>query len=101
MLTYHVVIAVDRDAEGDPKPVELISPIVIERRARTGDPAAGAFRDAAILARSWRSSGKLISIRSADESAASFPGRRSLIKSHLRFCIRFWRMEAVSPNRPI
>ena len=100
-MTYHVVIAFDRDAEGDLKPVKLMSPIVVERRARTGDPAAGAFQDAAILARSWRGSGKLISIRSAGESTASFPGRRSLIKSHLRFCVRFWRMEAVSPNRPI
>ena len=75
-MTYHVVIAFDRDAEGDPKPVELISPIVVERRARTGDPAAGAFRDPAILARSWRSSGKLISIRSADERHGAFPERR-------------------------
>ncbi|MGA8613293.1 MAG: hypothetical protein WB760_16655 [Xanthobacteraceae bacterium] len=75
-MTYHVVIAFDRDAEGDPKPVELISPIVVERRPRTGDPAPGTFRDAAILARFWRSSGKLISIGSADQSTASFPGRR-------------------------
>jgi len=30
--------------------VKLMSPIVVERRARTGDPAAGTFQDAAILA---------------------------------------------------
>jgi hypothetical protein len=90
---------VDRDAEGDLKPVKLMSPIVVERRARTGHPAVGAFQDAALLARPWRGSGKLISIRSG-ESTASFAGRRSLIKSNLRFCVRFWRREAVSPNRP-
>ena len=43
-MTYHVVIAFDRDAEGDLKPVKLggHSPIVVERRARARlDPAAG------------------------------------------------------------
>jgi hypothetical protein len=34
---------------------------------------------------------RLISIRSASERAVSH-GRRSLIKSHLRFCVRFQRM---------
>jgi uncharacterized protein (UPF0276 family) len=36
-VTYHVVIAFDRDAEGDLKPgeaLEVLSPIVAERRAR-------------------------------------------------------------------
>ena len=67
-MTYHVVTAFDRDAEGDLKPGqarEVMSPIVDERRARalalehagaltfsrTGDPATGEFQDAAILAR--------------------------------------------------
>ena len=66
-VTYHVVIAFDRDAEGNLKPSEareVISPIVAERRARalalehagalhvrTGDPATGEFQDAVILAR--------------------------------------------------
>ena len=65
-MTYHVVIAFDRDAEGDLKPGgarEVMSPIVAERRARalehagalafsrTGDPATGEFQDAVILAR--------------------------------------------------
>ena len=65
-MTYHVVIAFDRDAEGDLKPCgprEVMSPIVAERRARalehagalalsrTGDPATGEFQDAVILAR--------------------------------------------------
>jgi hypothetical protein len=67
-VTYHVVIAFDRDAEGDLKPGEareVLSPIVAERRARalalehagavafsrTGDPATGEFQDAVILAR--------------------------------------------------
>ena len=66
-VTYHVVIAFDRDAEGDLKPGEareVMSPIVAERRARalalehagalafsrTGDPATGEFQDAVILA---------------------------------------------------
>jgi hypothetical protein len=59
-VTYHVVIAFDRDAEGDLKPGEareVLSPIIAERRARalavghagalafsrTGDPATGEF----------------------------------------------------------
>ena len=63
-MTYHVVIAFDRDAEGDLKPGkarEVMSPIVAERRARvlalalafsrTGDPATGEFQDAVLLAR--------------------------------------------------
>ena len=65
-VTYHVVIAFDRDAEGDLKPGEareVLSPIVAERRARalalehagalafsrTGDPTTGEFQDAVIL----------------------------------------------------
>jgi CspA family cold shock protein len=67
-VTYHVVIAFDRDAEGDLKPGEareVLSPIVAERRARvlalehagalafsrTGDPTTGEFQGAVILAR--------------------------------------------------
>jgi hypothetical protein len=67
-VTYHVVIAFDRDAEGDLKPDEareVLSPFVAERRARalalehagavafsrTGDPTTGEFQDAVILAR--------------------------------------------------
>ena len=67
-MTYHAVIAFDRDAEGDLKPGEareVMSPVVAERRARalalehagavafsrTGDPATGDFHDAVILAR--------------------------------------------------
>ena len=67
-MTYHVVIAFDRDAEGDLKPgqaLEVMSSIVAERRARAlalehagalalsrmGDPATGEFQDAVILAR--------------------------------------------------
>jgi hypothetical protein len=67
-VTFHVVIAFDRDAEGDLRPGEAheaMSPIVAERRARalalehagtlafsrTGDPATGDFQDAVILAR--------------------------------------------------
>jgi hypothetical protein len=67
-VTYHVVIVFDRDAEGDLKPGEareVMSPIVVERRARalalehadalafsrTGDPATGEFHDAVVLAR--------------------------------------------------
>ena len=67
-MTYHVVIAFDRDAEGDLKPCgprEVMSPLVAERRARalalehagalafsrTGDPATGEFQGAVILAR--------------------------------------------------
>ena len=67
-VTYYVIIAFDRDAEGDLKPGEareVMSPIVAERRARalalehpgavafsrTGDPATGEFQDAVILAR--------------------------------------------------
>ena len=67
-MTYHVVVAFDRDAEGDLKPAEaqeVMSPGVAERRARalvldhagalafsrTGDPATGEFKEAVILAR--------------------------------------------------
>ena len=67
-MTYHVVIAFDRDVEGNLKPGEareVLSPIVAERRARalalelagavafsrTGDPTTGDFQDAVILAR--------------------------------------------------
>ena len=67
-MTYHVVVAFDRDEEGDLKPGEareVLSPIVAERRARTlalehsgalafsrtGNPATGEFGDAVILAR--------------------------------------------------
>ena len=67
-VTYHVVIAFDRDAEGYLKPSEaheVLSPNVAERRARalalehagalmfsrTGDPTTGEFHDAVILAR--------------------------------------------------
>jgi hypothetical protein len=66
-VTYHVVIAFDRDAGGDLKPGEareVLSPIVAERRARalafehagalafsrTGDPTTGEFQDGVILA---------------------------------------------------
>ena len=66
-MTYHVVVAFDRDEEGDLKPgeaQEVMSPIVAERRARalelehasalafsrTGSPATGEFQDAVILA---------------------------------------------------
>jgi hypothetical protein len=68
-VTYHVVVAFDRDAEGDLKPGEarevlILSPIVAERRtralalehagalafSRTGDPTTGEFQDAVILA---------------------------------------------------
>ena len=67
-MTYHVVVAFDRDEEGELKPREarkVMSPIVAERRARTlalehsgalafsrtGNPATREFRDAVILAR--------------------------------------------------
>lgn len=58
-MTYHVVIAFDRDAEGDLKPGgarEVMSPIALEHAgalafSRTGDPATGEFQDAVILAR--------------------------------------------------
>jgi hypothetical protein len=66
-VTYHVVVAFDRDEEGELKPretQEVMSPIVAERRARalalghagalafsrTGNPATGEFQDAVILA---------------------------------------------------
>ena len=66
-VTYHDVIAFDRDVEGDLKPSEareVLSPIISERRARalalehagalafsrTGDPTTGEFQDAVILA---------------------------------------------------
>ncbi len=66
-MTYHVVVAFDRNEEGDLKPgeaQEVMSPIVAERRARalalehvgalafsrTGNPATGEFEDAVILA---------------------------------------------------
>jgi len=66
-VTYHVVVAFDRDAEGDLKPGEareVLSPIIAERGARalaeghagalafsrTGDPATGEFQDAVVLA---------------------------------------------------
>ena len=65
-MTYHVVIAFDRDAEGDLKPGEareVLSPIVAEHRARalalehagalafsrTGDLMTSEFQDAVIL----------------------------------------------------
>ena len=67
-VTYDVVVAFDRDEEGELKPretQEVMSPIVAERRARTlalehsgalafsrtGNPATGEFGDAVILAR--------------------------------------------------
>ena len=67
-VTYHVVVAFDRDEEGELKPREareVMSPIVAERRARalalehagalafsrTGNPATGEFQDAVTLAR--------------------------------------------------
>ena len=67
-MTYHAVVAFDRDEEGELKPretQEVIIPIVAERRARalalehawalafsrTGNPAIGEFGDAVILAR--------------------------------------------------
>ena len=67
-MTYHVVVAFDRDAEGDLQPgeaQEVMSPIVAERRARalalghagalafsrTGDPATGEFQEAVLLTR--------------------------------------------------
>ncbi len=66
-VTYNVVVAFDRDEEGDLKPGEakdVMSSIVAERRARalalehagalafsrTGNPATGEFQDAVILA---------------------------------------------------
>ena len=66
-MTYHVVVAFDRNEEGDLKPgeaQEVMSSIVAERRARalalehvgalafsrTGNPATGEFEDAVILA---------------------------------------------------
>jgi hypothetical protein len=66
-VTYHVVVAFDRDAGGDLKAGEgreIMSPVVAERRARalvlehagavafsrTGNPATGEFQDAVILA---------------------------------------------------
>jgi hypothetical protein len=66
-VTYHVVIAFDRNEEGDLKPGEareVLSPIIAERRARTlalehagalafsrtGDPTTGEFQEAVILA---------------------------------------------------
>jgi hypothetical protein len=67
-VTYHVVIAFDRDGEGDVNPGdarEVMSSIVAERRARalalehagalafsrTDDRATNEFQDPAILAR--------------------------------------------------
>jgi hypothetical protein len=67
-VTYHVVVAFDRDAEGDLNPGEareVLSPIIAERRARalalghagalafyrTCDPATGEFQEAVVLAR--------------------------------------------------
>jgi hypothetical protein len=67
-VTYHVVVALDRDEEGELKPretQEVMCPIVAEPRARalalehagalafsrTGNPATGEFQDAVILAR--------------------------------------------------
>ena len=67
-MTYHVVIAFDRDAEGELRPGEareVMSPIVAEHRARAlalehagaltfpapGDPVTGEFQDAVILVR--------------------------------------------------
>ena len=67
-MTYHVVVAFDRDANGDLTPGEareVMSPLVAERRARalalehagalafsrTGNPATGEFQDGVILAR--------------------------------------------------
>jgi hypothetical protein len=100
-VTYHVVIAFDRDVEGDLKlgeAREVMSPIVAERRARalglehagalafsrTGDPAVGEFQDAVILARFGE-----VDLDSLREREGASPGRRSLIKSHLRFCVGF------------
>ena len=65
-VTYHVVVAFDRNVEGDLKPGEaqqVMSPVVAERRARalalehagalafsrTGNPATGEFENAVIL----------------------------------------------------
>jgi hypothetical protein len=66
-VTYHVVVAFDRDPGGDltsGEPREVMSPLVAERRARalalehagalafsrTGNPATGEFEDAVVLA---------------------------------------------------
>ena len=66
-MTYHVVVAFDRDVEGDLQPdeaQEVMSSLVAERRARalalehagalafsrTGNPATGEFQDGVILA---------------------------------------------------
>ncbi|MGO9422536.1 hypothetical protein [Roseiarcus sp.] len=66
-MTYHAVVAFDRDAKGDLTPGEareVMSPLVAERRARaralehagalafsrTGNPATGEFQDAVVLA---------------------------------------------------
>jgi hypothetical protein len=78
-----------------------MSPIVVERRARTDDPAAGAFQDAAILARSWRSSRKLISIRSGGDEDGVVSRTALANQEPSSISRRFWRVEAVSPNRPI
>jgi len=67
-VTYHVVVAFDRNASGDLTPGEareVMSPLVAERRARalalehvgalafsrTGNPATGEFDDAVVIAR--------------------------------------------------
>ena len=101
-VTYHVVIAFDRDAEGDLKPGEareVLSPTVAERRARalalehagalafsrTGDPTTGEFQDAMILAQF----GEVDLDSLGEREAASLPGRRLLTQSHLRFCVNF------------
>jgi hypothetical protein len=57
-VTYHVVIAFDRDAEGDLKPGEareVMSPIVAERRARALEHAGAlAFPAPAIRQASFK-----------------------------------------------
>ena len=82
-VTYLVVIAFDRNVEGDLKPGEareVLSPIIAERRARalalehagalafsrTGDPTTGEFQDAVILAQF----GEVDLFRLANESAS-------------------------------
>jgi hypothetical protein len=86
-VTYHVVIAFDRDAEGDLKPGEareVLSPIIAERRARAlavGHVGALAFPAPAILRRasfrtrwSWPSLARLISIGSVNDRPATTNG---------------------------
>jgi hypothetical protein len=107
-VTYHVVIAFDRDAEGDLKPGEareVLSPIVAERRARalalehagalafsrTGDPTTGEFQDAVILARFGE-----VDLDSLGERERSLVFRTTLIDQKRSSILRL----SSSPPRP-